>query len=158
MKGREEANVRKKLLKDMPYTKKDLEDLDMRRLKMLASLLGVDSWQKTKDEIVKLVNKSQHELELIDERIEPFCEMCGKFVAIREKAHIVAEGGRARINILMLCPSCHRMFDTRLKPRLYEALKMSGARKLPESWTKSIYYQAFEAALASKKTKKEARR
>ena len=29
MKGREEANVRKKLLKDMPYTKKDLEDLDM---------------------------------------------------------------------------------------------------------------------------------
>ena len=126
MKGREEANVRKKLLKDMPYTKKDLEDLDMRRLKMLASLLGVDSWQKTKDEIVKMVNKSQH--------------------------------GRGRINILMLCPSCHRMFDTRLKPRLYEALKMSGARKLPESWTKSIYYQAFEAALASKKTKKEAKR
>ena len=158
MEGRKEAIVRKKLLQDMPYTKKKLEDLDMRKLKMLASLLGVDSWQKTKNEIVKAVYKNQHELELIDERIESFCEMCGKFVAIREKAHIVAEGGRGRINILMLCPSCHRMFDTRLKPRLYGALKVFGARKLPESWTKSIYYQAFEAALASKKTKKAANR
>jgi len=158
MEGRKEAIVRKKLLQDMPYTKKKLEDLDMRKLKMLASLLGVDSWQKTKNEIVKAVYNNQHELELIDERIESFCEMCGKFVAIREKAHIVAEGGRGRINILMLCPSCHRMFDTRLKPRLYGALKVFGARKLPESWTKSIYYQAFEAALASKKTKMAANR
>ena len=158
MEGRKEAIVRKKLLQDMPYTKKKLEDLDMRKLKMLASLLGVDSWQKTKNEIVKAVYNNQHELKLIDERIESFCEMCGKFVAIREKAHIVAEGGRGRINILMLCPSCHRMFDTRLKPRLYEALKVSGARKLPESWTKSIYYQAYEAALVSKKTKKATNR
>ncbi|MBW1706909.1 MAG: hypothetical protein JRJ86_17400 [Deltaproteobacteria bacterium] len=154
MKGRKESITGKELLQDMPYTKKELEALDMRKLKMLASLLGVDSWQKTKNEIVKSVYKSQHELELIDERIESFCEMCGNFVAIREKGHIVAEGGRGRINILMLCPSCHRMFDTRLKPRLYEALKKYGARKLPESWTKSIYYQAFEAAMASKKTKK----
>ena len=158
MEGRKEAIVRKKLLQDMPYTKKKLEDLDMRKLKMLASLLGVDSWQKTKNEIVKAVYNNQHELKLIDERIESFCEMCGKFVAIREKAHIVAEGGRGRINILMLCPSCHRMFDTRLKPRLYEALKVYGAKKLPESWTKSIYYQAYEAALVSKKTKKATNR
>jgi hypothetical protein len=133
MKGRQGESVKKKLLQAMPYTKKALEDLDMRRLKILASLLGVNSWQKTKDEIVKSVFKSQHELELIDERIEPFCEMCGSFVAIREKAHIVAGKGRGRVNILMLCPTCHRMLDTRLKPRLYEALKNYGTKNLPES-------------------------
>ena len=36
MKGRKEAITKKKLRQDMPYTKKDLENLDMRRLKMLA--------------------------------------------------------------------------------------------------------------------------
>ena len=155
MKGRQGENVKKKLLQGMPYTKKTLEDLDMRKIKMLASLLGVDSWQKTKADIVKLVLKNQHELELIDERVEPFCEMCGNFVAIREKAHIVAEKGRGRINTLMLCPTCHRMLDTRLKPRLYEALKAYGTKNIPESWTKSIYHQAFEAAMRSLKRKKK---
>ena len=59
----------------------------------------------------------------------------------------------ARINMLKLCPSCHVMFDTRLKPRLYEALKNVGVGNLPQSWTKSIYYQAFEASMKSPKRK-----
>ena len=151
MTGRKEATVKKELLKGMPYSEEELKNLDMRKLKILASVLGLNSWQKTKNEIIRQVHKNQHELELIDERIESFCEMCGKFVANREKAHIVAEGGRGRINILLLCPSCHRMFDTRLKPRLYEALREYGTKKLPKSWTKSIYYQAFEAAMKSSK-------
>jgi len=103
--------------------------------------------------LIKLIFKNQHELDLLDERLENFCEMCGNYAAIRQNAHVVAEGGRARINMLKLCPSCHVMFDTRLKPRLYEALKNAGVRKLPESWTKSIYYQAFEASMKSPKRK-----
>ena len=57
----------------------------------------------------------------------------------------------ARINMLKLCPSCHVMFDTRLKPRLYEALKNAGVRNFPQSWTKSIDYQAFEVSMKSTK-------
>jgi len=155
VKGRKRESENRKLLEGMPYGKKELAELDMRRLKTLASLIGVDSWQKTKDEIIKLVSKNQHELELLDERVENFCEMCGNFVAIREKSHIVAEAGRGRVNILMLCPSCHRMFDTRLKPRLYEALKDFGSTRLPKSWTKSIYHQAFEASMKARKRKKK---
>ena len=81
--------------------------------------------------------------------------MCGKYVAIRQDSHIVAEKGRARINILKLCPSCHVMFDTRLKPRLYEALKDAGTKNLPKSWTKSIYHQAIEAAMKSYKRRRK---
>ena len=113
-------------------------------------MLGINSWQKNKEQLVNLILKNQHELDLIDERLEEFCEMCGKYVAIRQDSHIVSENGRARINILKLCPSCHVMFDTRLKPRLYEALKDSGAINLPKSWTKSIYHQAIEASLKSR--------
>ena len=101
--------------------------------------------------MIKLIFKNQHELDLLDERLENFYEMCGNYAAIRQNAHIVAEGGRARINMLKLCPSCHVMFDTRLKPRLYEALKNAVVRNLPQSWTKSIYYQAFEASMKSPK-------
>lgn len=111
---------------------------------MLASIMSLDSWGKKKDDLIKLIFKNQHELDLLDERLENFCEMCGNYVAIRQNARIVAEGGRARINMLKLCPSCHVMFDTRLKPRLYEALENAGVRNLPQSWTKSIYYQALE--------------
>lgn len=42
---------------------------------------------------------------------EGFCEMCGHHMGIRQKAHIVAEDKNTPDNILMLCPTCHVMFD-----------------------------------------------
>lgn len=86
-------------------------------------MLSINSWQKSKEQIIDVIIENQHELELIDERLEYFCEMCGRYVAIRQDSHVVAEKGRSRINILKLCPSCQVMFDHRLKPRLYEALQ-----------------------------------
>ena len=150
MTTRTEDSIRKRLLKGMPYEESQLEALGIRDLRVLASLIGVDSWRKKKDNLIQQILEHQHELDLIDERIEPFCEMCGRFVAIREKAHIVSEKNRARVNILMLCPSCHRMLDTRLKPRLYEALRNYGTKNIPQSWKDSIYHQAFEASLRKK--------
>lgn len=150
---RNAALTQKKLLEGMPYSKARLEEFNIRELKILASLLNINSWQKTKEHLVKRIFKDQHELDLLDERVENFCEMCGHYVANRQDAHIVAEGGRARVNILKLCPSCHLMFDTRLKPRLYEALKSAEVTNIPKSWKKSIYYQAIEASMASPKRK-----
>ena len=88
---RNEKKIKKKLLENMPYPKGQLNELSIRDLKMLASVLGIDSWQKNKDDLVKFILKDQHELELIDERIQEFCEMCGKFVAIRQDSHIVGK-------------------------------------------------------------------
>ncbi|RZB29957.1 MAG: hypothetical protein SRB1_02237 [Desulfobacteraceae bacterium Eth-SRB1] len=150
---RNEAINKKKLLSGLPYKKSKLQEFNIRELKMLASLMSLESWGKTKEELVKQIFNNQRELDLLDERLENFCEMCGNYVAIRQNAHVVAESGRARINMLKLCPSCHVMFDTRLKPRLYEALKNAGVEKLPKSWQKSIYYQAFEASMKSPKRK-----
>ena len=157
---RNEAIIKKKLLGGMPYTREQLNEMNMRELKMLASVMSIDSWQKTKAEIVKGIYKNQHELELLDERLDNFCEMCGNYVAIRQDSHIVSESGRARVNILKLCPSCHVMFDTRLKPRLYQALSEYGVKEkdLPSSWKKSIYYQAIEAAMKSTKRQKKTKR
>ena len=154
---RNEAITKKKLLSGLPYKKSKLQEFNIRELKMLASVMSLESWGKTKDELVKQIFNNQGELDLLDERLENFCEMCGNYVAIRQNAHVVAESGRARINMLKLCPSCHVMFDTRLKPRLYEALENAGVKNLPKSWQKSIYYQAFEASMKSpkRKTKKE---
>jgi hypothetical protein len=70
------------------------------------------------------------------------CDMCGHQVMNRQKAHIVAEGKKRGPNLLMLCPSCHVMFDTNVKPRLHAALSEWGIKKLPESWTKSVYEQS----------------
>ena len=150
---RNEAITKKKLLSGLPYKKSKLQEFNIRELKMLASVMSLESWGKTKDELVKQIFNNQGELDLLDERLENFCEMCGNYVAIRQNAHIVAESGRARINMLKLCPSCHVMFDTRLKPRLYEALENAGVKNLPKSWQKSIYYQAFEASMKSPKRK-----
>ena len=148
---RDELKVKKELLEKMPYTKDQLKELGIRDLKMLASMLSINSWQKTKDQLVDVIFENQHELELIDERLEEFCEMCGRYVAIRQDSHIVAETIKSRINILKLCPSCHVMFDHRLKPRLHRALKAAGVTNLPDSWAKSIYNQAIEASLKSPK-------
>ncbi len=64
---------------------------------------------------------------------EGICEMCGRYVGIRQKAHIVAEELKIKSNILMLCPTCHVIFDTQLKPKLYQAHSNAGFKKLPSS-------------------------
>jgi len=150
---RNEELKKKKLLEGMPYTKAELKNFDIRELKMLASVLDVNSWGKTKVALIEGILQDQHELDSLDERVKPFCEMCGNYVAIRQNAHIVADAGRARINILKLCPSCHVMFDDRLKPRLYKALNAAGVTNLPKNWEKSYHLQAIEASMASPKRK-----
>ncbi|MBW2053667.1 MAG: HNH endonuclease [Deltaproteobacteria bacterium] len=84
---------------------------------------------------------------------EGLCEMCGHFVKIRQKAHIVAEGKKSGDNLLMLCPSCHIIFDTHVKPKIYKSLKQAGCKNLPNSWEKSIYQQAAQASQAARKKK-----
>ena len=37
--------------------------------------------------------------------------------------------------------SCHVMFDTHIKPRLYTALADWGVPELPPSWEQSLYEQ-----------------
>lgn len=77
--------------------------------------------------------------------------MCGHFIKMRQKAHIVAEGKKTGDNLLMLCPSCHIMFDTHIKPKIFKSLKQVGVNNLPKSWEKSIYQQAAEASQAARK-------
>ena len=90
----------------------------------------------------------------MESKSEGICELCGHGVAMRQKAHIVAEGKKRGPNLLMLCPTCHIMFDTHVKPKIYKALTEAGVTNLPKSWTKSIYEQAAEAsARALKRTK-----
>ena len=81
---------------------------------------------------------------------EGICDLCGHYVGIRQKAHIVAEGKKKGVNLLMLCPTCHIMFDTHIKPKVYKALIENGVENLPESWKKSIYLQAAEASLKAR--------
>ena len=76
--------------------------------------------------------------------------MCGHSVGVRQKAHIVAEGKKDRANTLLLCPSCHVIFDTQLKPKLYQALVKTGVQMLPISWKTSIYAQAAAASMKAK--------
>ena len=85
---------------------------------------------------------------------EGICELCGHYVAIRQKAHIVAEGRKRGINLLMLCPTCHIMFDTHVKPKIHKALVEAKVENLPESWEKSIYQQAAEASQRALKKKR----
>ena len=80
------------------------------------------------------------------------CEMCGHHVGVRQKAHIMAEGKKTENNLLMLCPTCHIMFDTHLKPKIFMAL-MDAGLAMPESWKKSIYEQASEASAKARKRK-----
>jgi len=54
----------------------------------------------------------------------------------------------------MLCPSCHIMFDTHLKPKIFKALIDAGVRGLPRSWESSIYEQVAKASQAAKRRKK----
>jgi hypothetical protein len=82
------------------------------------------------------------------------CELCGHHVAIRQKAHIIAEGTKSSDNILLLCPTCHMMFDIHIKPKFFKSLSKAGAKGLPKSWKTSIYDQGFEASKAANRKKK----
>ena len=81
---------------------------------------------------------------------EGICEFCGQYVALRQKAHIVTEGKNRGNDVLMLCPTCHLMFDTHVKPKIYKALVEVGIEKLPVSWQKSICLQAAEASMKAR--------
>jgi len=81
------------------------------------------------------------------------CEMCGYHVRIRQKSHIVAEGKKRGNNVLLLCPTCHLMFDTRIKPKIYKALVEASIKGLPESWKSSIYEQAAKASARVRRKK-----
>ena len=85
---------------------------------------------------------------------EGICEFCGHYVALRQKAHIVAEGKKRGNNLLMLCPTCHIMFDTHVKPKIYKALNEIKVTNLPDSWEKSIYQQAAEASAKARRQEK----
>lgn len=83
------------------------------------------------------------------------CEMCGHHVGVRQKAHILAEGKKIEDNVLMLCPTCHIMFDTHVKPKIFKAMLAAGLQEFPESWRRSIYEQAAEmSAKALQKNRK----
>ena len=82
------------------------------------------------------------------------CEMCGHHVGVRQKAHIMAEGKKTENNVLMLCPTCHIMFDTHLKPKVFKSVMEAGLQEFPESWKKSIYEQAAEASANALKRKR----
>jgi len=83
------------------------------------------------------------------------CEFCGRQVGIRQKAHIIAEGKKKKSNILLLCPSCHIMFDTIVKPKIHKALLDYGSKNLPPSWETSIYEQAAKASRKALNKKRE---
>lgn len=79
-------------------------------------------------------------------KTDGICDLCGHYVGWRQKAHIVAEGRKTGNNLLMLCPTCHIMFDTHVKPKINRALIEAGVENLPKSWEKSIYQEAAEAS------------
>jgi hypothetical protein len=78
---------------------------------------------------------------------EGLCDMCGHFVAVRQKAHIFDGRNDIPDNLLLLCPSCHIRLDTHLKPKLFKALGSCGC-KLPEEWQTSIYDRAARRSAA----------
>ncbi len=126
--------TQKDLLKRVPYSKDKLEEMNWSDILALAAALGLPKIKRTKQKAIKDILEAQGQMGAIDERVEPFCEMCGRHVIMREAAHIVAEAGNARVNVLRLCPSCHRIFDSHLKRRIYKALKAYKVKGLPKSW------------------------
>ncbi|MFA5316090.1 MAG: hypothetical protein WC369_01545 [Dehalococcoidales bacterium] len=66
------------------------------------------------------------------------CEWCGWQSSSRHAAHIIDEiKGAAGWNALSLCPNCHSVFEDRIRPKLYKALKEFKVKGLPKSWAKS---------------------
>ncbi|MCD4715586.1 MAG: hypothetical protein K8R45_02445 [Desulfobacterales bacterium] len=86
------------------------------------------------------------------------CELCGHYVSVRQKAHIVAEELKMEPNILMLCPTCHIMFDTHVKPKVFKALREAGVKGIPKSWETSIYHQAAVESQAARNKKRPKRK
>ena len=66
----------------------------------------------------------------------------------------MAEGKKTENNVLMLCPTCHIMFDTHVKPKVFRAMTQAGLREMPGSWKKSIYEQAAEASAEALRRKR----
>ena len=130
--------VAAKLLKGVPYTQNELQKRKTYELWVIAKFLGVPKNKKGKYgkklEVIEGILEVQKTLKKFDARVEPFCEMCGRYSAFREDAHIVAEEELDWRNNLKLCPTCHRMFDAHLKPRLHAVLKAHGVKGLPDSW------------------------
>jgi hypothetical protein len=130
--------VAAKLLKGVPYSEKELQKKKHYELWVIAKFLGVPRNEQgkygKKQEVIAGILEVQKTLKKFDARIEPFCEMCGRHNAFREEAHIIAEWELDWWNNLKLCPTCHRMFDIHLKPRLFAALEVHGAKGLPKSW------------------------
>ena len=139
----------------MRYTKEQLKKMRHFELYTIAAELKIptrsDGKYGAKEDMIPKILKAQ---ELHAERMIPYCEMCGQYSMLREKSHICSESDKSRENILMLCVSCHRMLDVHLKSRLYAALKRFGAKHPPNSWTKSIYLQAYDTAKARRKITK----
>ncbi len=63
----------------------------------------------------------------------------------------MAEGKKTENNVLMLCPTCHIMFDTHVKPKVFKAMMEAGLQDFPESWKKSIYGQVAEASAGAQR-------
>ena len=47
------------------------------------------------------------------------CQLCGHHVAIRQRAHIVAEAGRTPANLPMLCRLCRARHNLHLSVRFF---------------------------------------
>ena len=66
------------------------------------------------------------------------CEWCGWQAASRFASHIIDEAKPEREwNALSLCPNCSTVFDEKIRPKLFTALKNWGVKNLPKSWAKS---------------------
>ena len=66
------------------------------------------------------------------------CEWCGWNSGLRHAAHIIDEIKEPKKwNALSLCPNCHQIFEDKIRPRLFLALKEFGSENLPKSWSKS---------------------
>jgi len=64
------------------------------------------------------------------------CVWCGWQSARRHACHIIDEGQDKDWNAISLCPNCHEVFESTIRPMLYKALKEYGATGLPVSWSK----------------------
>ena len=130
--------VAAKLLKGVPYSEEELQKKKHYELWIIAKFLGVPKNESGKYsrklEVISAILEVQKTLSKFDARVEPFCEMCGRYNAFREEAHIISEWKLDWWNNLKLCPTCHRMLDVHLKPRLCAVLEVHGSKNLPKSW------------------------
>jgi hypothetical protein len=67
---------------------------------------------------------------------EKSCAWCGWKSARRHACHIIDEAPEREWNAISLCPNCHEIFESTIRPMLYKALKEHGATGLPASWSK----------------------